>query len=192
VLTGALESRDREVAHGAVGFAKTLALPEVVPPLGRLLNGPDKDLRAEVVSVLEAIGSAEAMYELEKAIADPNRDIRLAAIRTLVGHGYKRVLPQIEIKVTNKEFRRTDLTEKKAFLEAYGTLAGQPGVALLAKMFLPRGFMKKKEDPQVRACAALGLGRIGTPEATAVLQQAASDKDPLVRNAVNQALRDMK
>jgi hypothetical protein len=191
VLTDAVESRDREVAHGAVGFAKTLALPEVVPPLGRLLDGPDKDLRTEVVSVLEAIGSDEAMRELEKAIDDPNRGIRLAAIRILVGHGYKRVLPKIETKVTDKEFRNTDLTEKKAFLEAYGTLAVGSGVGLLASMLLPRGFMKKKEDPQIRACAALGLGRIGTPEATAVLKQAASDKDALVRNAVSQALRDM-
>jgi HEAT repeat protein len=189
VLTDALESRDREVAHGAVGFAKTLALPEVVPPLGRILDGPDKDLRSEAVSVLEAIGSAEAMRELEKAIDDPNRGIRLAAIRTLVGHGYQRVVPHIEIKVTDKEFRNTELTEKKAFLEAYGTLAGAGGVALLASMLLPRGFMKKKEDPQIRACAALGLGTIGTAEAASVLQQAAADKDALVRNAVNQALR---
>jgi HEAT repeat protein len=35
----------------------------------------------------------------------------------------------------------------------------------------------------------MGLGKIGTPEATAVLEQAANDKDPLVRNAVNQAMR---
>jgi HEAT repeat protein len=49
--------------------------------------------------------------------------------------------------------------------------------------------MKKKEDPQIRACAALGLGTIGTAEAASVLQQAAADKDALVRNAVNQALR---
>jgi hypothetical protein len=191
VLTDAVESRNREVAHGAVGFAKTLALPEVVPPLGRLLDGPDKDLRTEVVSVLEAIGSDEAMRELEKAIDDPNRGIRLAAVKILVGHGYKRVLPKIEIKVSDKEFRNTDLTEKKAFLEAYGTLAVGSGVDLLASMLLPRGFMKKKEDPQVRACAAMGLGRIGTPEATAVLKQVASDKDALVRKAVSQALRDM-
>ncbi len=56
-------------------------------------------------------------------------------------------------------------------------------------MLLPKGFMKKKEDSQIRACAAMGLGKIGTPQAVAVLEQAANDKDPLVRNAVNQAMR---
>ncbi len=190
VLTDALESRSREVAHVAVGFAKTLALPEVVPPLGRLLQSPDKDLRAEEVDVLEVIGTSEAMQELEKAIDDPNRAIRLAAIRTLMGHGHDGVVPRIKAKVTDKEFRSADLTEKKALLEAYGVLAGSPGVAVLALMLLPRGFLRRKEDPQVRACAAMGLGKIGTPEAAAVLRRVAADKDALVRNAVNQALRE--
>lgn len=190
VLTDAIESRNREVAHVAVGFAKTLALPEVVPPLGRLLQGPDKDLRAEVVDVLEVIGTSEAMQELEKAVDDPNRAIRLAAIRTLMGHGHDGVVPRIKAKVTDKEFRSTDLTEKKALLEAYGVLAGSRGVEVLALMLLPRGFLRRKEDPQVRACAAMGLGKIGTPEAAAVLRRVAADKDALVRNAVNQALRD--
>lgn len=190
VVTDALESRKREVAHMAVGFAKTLALPEVVPPLGRLLEGSDQDLRQEVVRVLEVIGSAEAMRELEKALEDSSRDIRLAAIRVLVAHDYKDVLPKIEAKVTNREFRNNDLTEKKEFLEAYGALAGPQGVGTLARMVLPRGFMKRKEDPQVRACAAMGLGKIASPEAKAVLMQVAADKDALVRNAANQALRD--
>ena len=190
ILTDALESRSREVAHVAVRFAKTLALPEVVPPLGRLLQGPDKDLRAEVVDVLEVVGTSEAMRELEKAVDDANRAIRLAAIRTLVGHSHDGVVPRIKAKVTDKEFRNTDLTEKKALLEAYGVLAGPPGVAVLALMLLPRGFLRRKEDPQVRACAAMGLGKIGTPEAAVVLRRVAGDKDALVRNAVNQALRD--
>jgi hypothetical protein len=190
VLTDALECRSREVAQVAVGFAKTLALPEVVQPLGRLLQGPDKDLRAEVVDVLEVIGTSDAMQELERAVDDPNRAIRLAAIRTLVGHGHDGVIPRIKAKVTDKEFRNADLTEKKALLEAYGVLAGPPGVEVLALMLLPRGFMRRKEDPQVRACAAMGLGKIGTPEAAAVLRRVAGDKDALVRNAVNQALRD--
>ena len=190
VLTDALASSSREVAYVAVGFAKTLALPEVVPPLGRLLQSPDKDLRAEVVDVLEVIGTSEAMQELEKAIDDPNRAIRLAAIRTLMGHGHDGVVERIKAKVTDKEFRSTDLTEKKALLEAYGVLAGSPGVEVLALMLLPRGFLRRKEDPQVRACAAMGLGKIGTPEAAAVLRRVAADKDALVRNAVNQALRE--
>ena len=51
------------------------------------------------------------------------------------------------------------------------------------------GFMKKKEDPETRACAAMALGRIGSQAAKAALQKASQDKEPLVKNAVSRALR---
>ncbi len=53
-----------------------------------------------------------------------------------------------------------------------------------------KGFMKRKVDPQTRACAAMALGKIRTPAARDVLESVKADKDPLVRNAVNKALRD--
>ena len=46
-----------------------------------------------------------------------------------------------------------------------------------------------KEPPETRACAAMALGRIKSPEARELLQRAADDKDLVVRNAVNRALR---
>ena len=49
--------------------------------------------------------------------------------------------------------------------------------------------LKRKEDPETRACAAMALGRIGTESARASLQKAQQEKDPLVKNAINRALR---
>ena len=40
-------------------------------------------------------------------------------------------------------------------------------------------------------CAALGLGRIGTPEARAALTQVVNDRDRQVRNAVAAAIKVM-
>ena len=53
-----------------------------------------------------------------------------------------------------------------------------------------RGLLRMKEPPEVRACAALALGRIGTAEAREVLSGAQEDKELVVRNAVRQALRE--
>ena len=52
-----------------------------------------------------------------------------------------------------------------------------------------RGLLRPKEDPEIRACAAMAIGKIATPEAREVLNHVANDKDALVRNAVNRALR---
>jgi HEAT repeat protein len=65
-------------------------------------------------------------------------------------------------------------------------------VVRLAEMLESRGgFLKRKEDPETRACAAMALGKIGTAEAREILRGAAQDKEALVRNAVNKALREM-
>jgi HEAT repeat protein len=57
-------------------------------------------------------------------------------------------------------------------------------------MLIPGGLFKHKEPPETRACAALALGKLRTPEAREVLQRAAGDKELVVRNAVSRALRE--
>ena len=79
-----------------------------------------------------------------------------------------------------KSLRGADLSEKMAVFEAYGLLAGAAGVENLAPMLLGKGFMKRKEDPETRACAAMALGKIATPDVKEILQNAQSDKEPLV------------
>jgi HEAT repeat protein len=87
--------------------------------------------------------------------------------------------------------RDADLTEKMAFFEAYGSLVGEAGVASLDAMLNSGGFLKRRVDAETRACAALALGRIGTPAAREALEKATTAKDALVRNAVSRALRGL-
>jgi HEAT repeat protein len=47
-----------------------------------------------------------------------------------------------------------------------------------------------KQPPEVRACAALALGRVNTPEARLILERVLDDKELMVRNAARQALRE--
>ena len=73
---------------------------------------------------------------------------------------------------------------------SHASLCGESGVPLLDSLLNGRGFLGKREDSGLRACAAMALGRVASMEATIVLQRAAADeKDVIVRNAVNKALR---
>ena len=78
------------------------------------------------------------------------------------------------------------------FFEAYGTLAGVAGLDTLMPMLETKGFMRRKEDPETRACAAMALGKIGTEAARKALEDAANDKEPLVRNAVRKAMQELR
>jgi HEAT repeat protein len=173
-----------------VGLVKELKLPPVVPALGKLLADAHVTVRRGVVDALGAIGTPGAMKQLEQALEDGDRDVRIATVRVFGTQGYRQALNGITAAVTGRKLRDADLTEKTAFFEAYGMLVGVQGLPTLIPMLGVRGVFRRKEDPETRACAAMAIGKIGTPEARDALERAAKDKDPLVRNAVNRAMQE--
>ena len=156
-----------------------------------LLASGDRALKLAVVEALTAIASPSALRLLERAIDDSDRDVRIAAVRFLASRGYRNAAARVETIVSGSKLRNADLTEKMAFFEAYGALVGAKGIPALDKLLVAKGLLGKREDPETRACAAMALGKIRTPEARAVLERAAQDKEPLVRNAVTRALREV-
>jgi HEAT repeat protein len=174
----------------AVRRAGALKTAAAVGPLAKLLGDPLRELRLAAVAALVEIGSAGALQTLERALADSDRDIRMTAVRAIGSRGARSALPRIDSMVKSKELRAADLTERMAFFEAFGELCGDGGVAFLDGLLNGKsGLLGRREDPEVRACAAIALGHVKSPRAQQSLQKAMSEKDVIVRNAVNRALR---
>ncbi len=172
-----------------INMAGRLKLQGALPGLGETVRHADPGVRLASVVALAEIGSPGALTAMELAIEDDDRAVRLAAVRALGSRGMKGALKRIEPVITGKASRDLDLTEKMAFFEAYGAIAGAPAIATLQSMLLTRGLLGYRASPDTRACAAVALGRIRTPEARAVLEKAMEDKELVVRNAVSRALR---
>ncbi|MGH7519452.1 MAG: HEAT repeat domain-containing protein [Gemmatimonadales bacterium] len=179
-----------EALPAVVALCGRLGLQQAVPGLGELLGHTDTAVRVAVVHALEKIGTPGSMAQLERAVDDADRNVRLAAVRAAGARGYKGALKRVEAVVLGKALKGMDLTEKMAFFEAYGAIAGAPALKTLSGMLLPRGLLKLTQPSDLRACAAIAIGKIRTPEAREVLASAAEDKDLVVRNAVNRALRE--
>jgi hypothetical protein len=191
-VLNALGSEDPAVQMEMVRLAGRLKLPGAPDGMGRLLEAGDRELKLVVVEALTTIGSPNAMRLLEKAIDDADRDVRIAAVRFLGQRGHRNAFPRIEAMVLGGKLKDADLTEKMTFFEAYGALAGTAGIPVLEKLLVPKGgLLARKEDPETRACAAMALGKIRAPAARDVLQKVTQDKEPLVRNAVSRALREV-
>jgi HEAT repeat protein len=186
----ALAIEDPAAQLEMVRLAGRLKLPGAPEGMVQLLDKGDRQIKLAIVEALTAIGSPSAMRLLEKAIQDSERDVRITAVKFLAARGYRNAFAGIEAAVIGGKLKQTDLTEKMTFFEAYGALAGTSGVAVLEKMLLAKGMFAKTEGAETRACAAMALGKIKSPEARAVLEKAKADKEPLVRNAVNRALRE--
>ncbi|MEK7668402.1 MAG: HEAT repeat domain-containing protein, partial [Gemmatimonadota bacterium] len=185
----ALGGQDPVMVGEAIALTGKLKLQQAVPALVNTLAHTERGVRQSAVQALADIGSPGALQGLERALEDADREVRLASVRILGQRRHRGALSRITLLVQGKSVREADLTEKMAFFEAYGAMVGEDGVAVLGAMLHSGGFLKKKEDPETRACAAMALGRIGSPSAVASLKKAADAKDAIVRNAINRALR---
>jgi hypothetical protein len=180
---------DSPALTGIIAACGRLQLQSVVPAFTQVIAHSDPNVRLAAVNALGLLGTPGAMTLLDGALDDEDRQVRVGAVRALGSRGYKGALKRVEAVVLGKSVRQMDLTEKMAFFEAYGAIAGVNGLKALSTILLQRGLLRMKEPPETRACAAMALGRIKTTEAREFLQRAVDDKELVVRNAVNRALR---
>jgi HEAT repeat protein len=186
-----LKLPDSSALLGMVGMCGRLGLHHSVPGLAETMAHPDPAIRLAVIQTLGQLGTPGALTVVDKAIDDADRGVRLAAVRAAGSRGYKGALRRVEAVVLGKSLKDMDLTEKMAFFEAYGAIAGAEALEPLTAILLKRGFLKMKQPPETRACAAMALGRLKSSAARDVLQRAAEDKEVVVRNAVSRALREV-
>jgi HEAT repeat protein len=186
-----LRQTDSTALKGVVAVCGRLQLHHAVSGLAPLIDHADPEVRLAVVQTLGQLGTPGSLTLLDRAIEDRDKAVRLAAVRAAGQRGYKGALKRVEAVVLGKSVKGMDLTEKMAFFEAYGSIAGVSALKALSSILLERGLLKMMKEPaELRACAAMALGRIKSPEAREVLQRASDDKELVVRNAVSRALRE--
>jgi hypothetical protein len=184
-----IHAEDRDVSSEAIRRAGSAKAQAAVAALGRVLADPDPARRLLSVQALTEIGSPGALQALERALEDGDRDVRIHAARTVMARSHRPALARLDTVVKGKAVRAADLTEKMVIFEAYGSMCGDSGVALLDALLNGKGLLRHREDSEMRACAAIALGRVGTEMAVAALRKAAVERDVIVRNAVARALR---
>jgi hypothetical protein len=183
-------SDDEAVVLQAIRRAAALKSAAAVPALGKMLTVGEPEMRVAAVTALTEIGSPGAMQMLERALIDEDREVRIVAARAIGARSTRSALPKIEAAIKGKNLRESNLTEKMAFFEAFGGMCGEGGIALLDNVLHTKGFLGgKRDDSEFRACAAMALGKIGSPKAMESLNKAANEKDVMVRNAVSRAIR---
>ena len=183
-------SSDVDVAVEAMRRAGELKTAAAVGPLSKVLQLPNVTLRQAAAAALSEIGSPGALRLLETALNDEDRDVRISAVRAMGVRGHRAALPRVEEVVRGRTVKGADLTEKMAYFEAYGTLARDAGIPPLDKLLNRRNLLGRRATPEIRACAARALGMIGSANALEVLRRAQSERDPMVRSAINRAMRE--
>jgi hypothetical protein len=188
-LVRLVQSKDPVIAQEAMRRSAAMKSTAAVPAIARVLAEGTTQQRQAAAQALTAIGTPGAIQALDRAIDDGDRDVRVFAVRTMGAAKYRGVFSKLEAAVKGKNLREADLTEKMAFFEAYGLMCGDGGIAFLDEILNGKSIFGKREDPELRACAAMALGRVGSAKAREALQKASGEKDIVVRNAVGRAIR---
>lgn len=188
ILTELLRSDDEVVIAGAVRIIGQIVLAPAVTSVAALLNHSAPAVRRAAVEALVQIKSGAAVDALQRALEDTERDVRIAAVRGIGGLRYQPARTRLEALLHGRIVRDADLTEKIAFFEAYGAVANAESVEMLDRILNGKKLFAK-QSPELRSCAAMALGKVGSPASRNVLERAAEDGNPMVRNAVLKALR---
>jgi hypothetical protein len=188
-LVRLIRAEDDMVAMEAIRRAGSMKAAAAVPALSATITHGPPEMRLAAVTALSEIGSPAAMQALERALEDADSDIRIASVRVLASKSYTASVPRIEAQLRKRELRDALLAEKMAFFESYGTLCGDAGVAFLDGILNSRRLIGKRAPSELRACAAVALGKIGTSAAIRALQRSGADRDVIVRNAISRAVR---
>jgi HEAT repeat protein len=185
------DARDPVVAAGAARMASKLSDPNTVVALSQLLDHRDERVRLAVVESLHALRSPGFNGAVQERLSDAQRDVRIAAARLLGAIRYSPARERFQEAIQSGRLKDRDVTERVAFYEAFGAVAGSDAVPALERVLNGRSWLGKREAGELRACAALGLGRTRAAAARTALQTAADDPDPVVRTAVSRALRTL-
>jgi HEAT repeat protein len=187
-VRAALEAPERIVILGALRLVAELGLRGMSDPVVRLIQHEDVGVRSALVPALDAVATAGTMGALVTLLRDSDPDVRIASVKALAERCYQGALATVEETVLQRD-RDLDLTERRAFFEAYGSLAGEDGVSTLRSLLLGGSFGIGRADSDTRACAAIALGRVGSHSARTILLKAVADRDPVVRTTVSRALQ---
>jgi hypothetical protein len=188
-LVRLIQSGNAAVSAEAIRRSAALKLAAAIPALARSLTDPQAPIRLSVVQALAAIGTTSALQALERAVDDTDREVRMLAMKTIASKKHRGAFTRFEQKVKDKEVRSLDLTERMAVFEAYGAMCGEGGIAFLDGLLNGKSMFGKREDPEMRACAAIALGKVPGAKARDSLKKSADEQNVVVRNAVLRALK---
>ncbi|MCI0435333.1 MAG: HEAT repeat domain-containing protein [Gemmatimonadetes bacterium] len=183
-----LGSPESLVAAAAARLAGRIGLPEARDGLIRLYEQGDANTRRIAVESLAVLADNLSLATVQHALNDQDREIRIGAARALGNAGSRAACERLREIVTGRSIRNADLTEMIAFFEAFGSVAEDKDIAVLDAMLNGRRLLGGRESHEIRACAAMALGRIAAPAARAALRRAQSETNPIVKNAVTRAL----
>jgi HEAT repeat protein len=191
VLQEVIESGTPGALETAIELASRLGLSTLAAAIAARLRDGSAGVRVSAVGALASFGTPTAIAAIEAALGDEERAVRQVALAALLARGGSGgTLAKLEQLLFAGKDQDWERSERRAMYEAYGQLAGEAAVPRFRDLLAPRGLLRRREAPDVRACAIYGLAKVRSFDARSIVDQYTADKEAVVRSAANAVLRD--
>ena len=183
-----LSHADPGVVAGAVRLMGALGHKPAAPMLAELLESGSDEVQQAVLEAARRIPATVLAEALEGHLAGDRRDLRMGAARVIADIHYTPARATLQRIIEGRDMRDADISEQMAMFSAFADLGKDDAVPVLDRILNHRSLLGRREPPELRACAALALGRIGGTRALNAVRRSEGDDEPAVRTAVRRAL----
>ncbi|MDA0329773.1 MAG: HEAT repeat domain-containing protein [Gemmatimonadetes bacterium] len=182
VIEGMVADENRFLVRNGVAILGEIGGDRAVELVTSALANPDARVRREALLALAKLGDEESGQLVVGFLDDPSDEVKLAAA---VASGELKVERSLKALIAMLDGSK-DPDTSLPLIRALGQI-GDPGAVVSIEKHAVRSFFSKPRiDVRIAAYRALNL--IGTPHARRLLNQAVSDKDPEVKDAVKSML----
>lgn len=190
-LADVLDSGPPDALEPAIALAARMGISALVPAIVGHYKSGGVPVRLTAIAALAGFGTPTAIATVEEALGDVDRTVRQAALAVLHQRGGSGgMVRRLEGLLFGETDGGWDRLERRALFEAYGSFAGDAALPKIRELLEPRGLFRRRAQPDIRACALFGLGKIRSFDARLLVDTYTSDKEPVVRSAANSVLRD--
>jgi hypothetical protein len=181
-------SPNAAVRRTAVYLLREFGGSDALPDLTELLDDNEPQVQREAVRAILNIGTEQSYQVLETALASGTDRSREAIMQAVIGLRDERAAPLFTYIIRHVSHRGPLVEVYLRAIEALGALRNPEGVVPLREALYRGEWWAPRRNTLLRSAAADALARIGTPEAQAVLDDAASSGPRGVRTVVRAQL----
>lgn len=176
------------VRRTAIYLLRAFGGNEALPELAPLLDDADPNVQREAIRAIATIGTVEAYALLERGLTSGSARAREAVLSALGTLRDERAVPLFLHIVGRREYRRTARGAYETALDGLGAIGGDDAVRGLGQALHQGEWWAPRRTAALRSAAAAALRHVGTPEALAVLREAAETGSRGVRAAAREQL----
>jgi HEAT repeat protein len=183
-------SPNAAVRRTAILLMRQFGGSEALPDLTELLDDNEPQVQREAVRAILNVGTDAAYQILQQALASGTERSREAIMQSISLVRDERATPLFAYIVRKIDHRGPLAPVYLRAIESLGALKDPEGVVPLKEALYKGEWWAPRRSAVLRGAAAAALARIGTSEAVAVLQEAATTGKRGVRNAAKSHLTE--